>query len=104
MTVATKPSGHDEILAGLQEAVAHARGAATGVRETVVMVEKQVDARAVRERTGLTQEAFAARYGFPLATLKKWENGARRPEGANLVLLTVMDRELDVVIRALTAV
>ncbi|TWB36922.1 helix-turn-helix domain-containing protein [Nitrospirillum pindoramense] len=100
----TKPSLHNEIMVGLQEAVAHARGEAAGARETVVMVGKRIDVRAIREGTGLTQEAFAARYGFPLAALEKWESGARHPRGSDLVLLTVIDRELDAVNRALTAV
>lgn len=33
----------------------------------------------LRENTGLTQKAFAARYGVPVGTLRRWEQGESRP-------------------------
>lgn len=33
----------------------------------------------LRENTGLTQKAFAARYGIPVGTLRRWEQGESRP-------------------------
>ena len=59
-----------------------------------------VDVRALRERMGLSQEAFAARFGFSVGTVRNWERG-RRPEGPVQVLLQVIDREPDAVRRAL---
>ena len=38
----------------------------------------------------LTQREFAGYFGFPVATLKHWEHGRRRPTGAALVLLAVI--------------
>jgi putative transcriptional regulator len=35
----------------------------------------------------MTQQQFSHTLGFPLATLKKWETGARKPEGAARILL-----------------
>jgi putative transcriptional regulator len=52
-----------------------------------------VDAReivALRERLGLTQRQFAGWFGFPVATLRHWERGNRRPAGPGLVLLEVI--------------
>lgn len=35
--------------------------------------------RELRDKTGLTQKAFAQRYGIPLSTLRKWEQGESSP-------------------------
>jgi len=35
--------------------------------------------REIRERTGLTQEKFAARLGVTFPTINRWENGRARP-------------------------
>ena len=40
-----------------------------------------VDLKKLRRRLGLTQESFAARFGFSLGTLRNWERGRRRPDG-----------------------
>ena len=60
-----------------------------------------VDLKQLRRRLGLTQESFAARFGFSLATVRNWERGRRRPEGPAQILLQVIDREPEAVERAL---
>ncbi len=35
--------------------------------------------RQLRERTGLTQEKFAAKLGVTFPTINRWENGRARP-------------------------
>jgi len=35
--------------------------------------------RELRERTGLTQEKFAARLGVTFPTINRWENGRAKP-------------------------
>lgn len=57
--------------------------------------------RHARRRSGLTQEAFAARYHIPLGTLRDWEQGRREPDAAALAYLRVIEREPEVVARAL---
>ena len=69
----------------------------------VVSVPAEVDVRAVRERLGMSQNLFAARFGFPLSTLRHWEYGRRRPSGASLTLLNVIARNPRAVLRALKA-
>ena len=49
-----------------------------------------IDVRGIRERTHLTQREFAAYFGFPVATLRHWECGNRRPTGTALALLFVI--------------
>lgn len=68
-----------------------------------VHVPRDVDVRAMRKRLGLTQAAFAARFGFSTAAVRDWEQKRRRPEASARVLLTVIDREPDAVQRALSA-
>jgi len=89
------------VLRGAREALAHARGDAVATRETLVPVAI-VDVKAVRESLGLTQRAFADRFGVSVGTLRDWEQGHRRPEGAARVLLTVIEHEPDAVERALS--
>lgn len=52
-------------------------------------------------RLSLTQEQFAASFGFSVATLRHWERGDRSPSGASLVLLNVIDRNPSAVLQAL---
>ncbi len=61
-----------------------------------------IDVTRVRVKLGMTQEQFAARFGFPVATLRHWERGDRTPRGAARVLLAIIDREPRAVLRALT--
>lgn len=55
---------------------------------------------AMRERVGLTQKEFAAMVGVSSKTLENWEQGRRQPAGPASVLLTVLEREPDAVMRA----
>lgn len=76
----------ESIRRGLKQAVAHKRGTARGVR---LHVSSPVDIQSLREKVGLTQEEFAARFGISLGTLRHWERGDRRPHGTALILLHV---------------
>jgi len=90
----------DSIRKGLLQAQAHARGQTP--KGTRVYTPEAVDVAQLRERLGLTQEQFAARFGFSVATLRHWERGDRRPTGASLVLLNVIHRNPKVVLAALS--
>lgn len=83
---------------GYQEAIAHARGDNEAVR---VYRPQLVDVKALRTRVAMTQEQFAARFGFSVATLRHWERGDRSPQGPALVLLNVIDKNLAAVLTAL---
>ena len=60
-----------------------------------------MDVRAIRGRLGLSQAAFARRYGFNRRTVQDWEQGRRRPEGPARLLLTLIEREPKMVDRIL---
>ncbi len=57
--------------------------------------------RAIRQALGLTQEAFARRFGFSVETVRNYEQGHRHPTGPARVLLHVIAHEPDAVTRAL---
>ena len=77
----------EDLIESLGEAVAHAKGEATGVRVRVIHVP---DVRAIREDLHMTQDEFAASYGIPLATLKGWEQGRRHPDATAAAYLSVI--------------
>jgi len=85
---------------GLLEAIGHAKGDERGVR---VHRPRPVNTRYVRMKTGMTQEQFAACFGFSVATLRHWERGDRSPRGPALVLLNVIERNPQAVIEALAS-
>lgn len=88
----------DRIARGLNEAVLHAKGADVAVK---TYKPESVDVSALRQQMGMTQEQFAARFGFSVATLRHWERGDRSPSGASLVLLNVIKRAPEAVAAAL---
>ena len=90
----------ESIAAGLQEAVSHAKGQKTGMVE---YHPTPVDIKAVRQQVGMTQAQFAGRFGFSVATLRHWERGDRSPAGPALVLLNVIAKDHQAVMRALAA-
>jgi len=58
-------------------------------------------ARRARTKTGLSQQAFAERYGIPAASLRDWEQGRRKPDTATQSYLRVITKMPDVVAKAL---
>jgi putative transcriptional regulator len=51
----------------------------------------------LRERLGMTQEAFAAAYRIPIGTLRDWEQGRKRPDAPARGYLTVIARNPETV-------
>jgi putative transcriptional regulator len=90
-------SGHS-ILRGARQALDYARGKRCGF---VAHVPEEVDVAAIRKRLGLSQVAFAERFGFKLDAVQNWEQGRRHPDGAARAFLRVIEREPAAVQRAL---
>lgn len=90
----------DDMKAGLEEAVAFAQGHDVGVR---VHIPPELDVRAIRKKMRLTQNEFAARFGFNVARLRDWEQGRTCPDGALRAYLLVIARNPDAVREALAA-
>jgi DNA-binding transcriptional regulator YiaG len=62
-----------------------------------VHAPRPISVREVRERTRLSQEAFAVRYGLDLATLRNWEQGRSQPDAAANTLLWTIARNPEAV-------
>ncbi len=88
----------NSIKQGLEEAVAYSEGKCP---EAVVHEFSPVDVKNVREKMGMSQIEFASAFGISVGTLRHWERGDRVPHGPALVLLNVVEREPQAVLRAL---
>ena len=57
---------------------------------------------AIRKRMKLSRQKFADRFGLDARAVQEWEQGRRVPDRAARILLTVIDRDPDAVVRALS--
>ena len=93
-----KKTDFDGLLAGLEDALAYAKGQPNrGTRETAVEVDRTFVA-AARLKAGLTQQEFARVAGASLGTVRKWERGERSPSGAARMLAPILARDPALVI------
>src|SRR5882724_484219 len=74
---------------------------AQATRARAVHPPASIDVQRIRRRLGLSQAAFASRYGFRTRTVQEWEQRRRRPEGPARILLRVIEREPEAIERAL---
>ena len=92
----------DNIAAGLKDAIAYVQGDKS--RGTAHVIEvPTIDVAAMRKKLGLSQDRFAAVFCVSPSTVRNWEQGRRHPEGPAKVLLRVIDKEPEAVLRALHA-
>jgi putative transcriptional regulator len=90
-----------DTMAGLEDALAYAKGdKSRGVKHRVT-VPDEIDVRAIRTRFGLSRAKFAARFGFDVRALQDWEQHRRYPDRSTRILLRVIEREPEAVERAL---
>jgi putative transcriptional regulator len=101
MEYAVMSKAGSRILNSVRTARAYAHGDADG--GFVVHVPDSVDVRSIRADLGLSQEAFAKRFGFTVAAVRDWEQERRTPEQAARVLLLVIANDPSAVDRALAA-
>ncbi len=88
-----------EISAGLKEAIAHSKGEKTNAIEHK---PESINVKAIREKTGMSQQHFCATFGISLGTLRHWEQGLRFPRGPARVLLKVVEHNPQAVIKAVS--
>jgi putative transcriptional regulator len=92
---------YDRLLGGLSEVLAEPER--TGAHSLhlapplPLRVPDVIEVAAIRQKTGLSQMAFARRIGVPVATLRNWEQGHRSPQGPARVLLALLDRNPKIV-------
>ena len=80
----------DEELPDLRRALAEAQVGAGRVTTPAQLLVRQA-----REKSGLTQQAFADCIATPVATLRDWEQGRFAPPGGVLCLLRLIVRHPD---------
>lgn len=59
------------------------------------------DVKAIREKTHLSQQSFAALIGVSKRTLENWEQGRRQPTGPANALLRILDNDPKYALEAL---
>ena len=83
---------------GLKEAVEFSKGK---YQKAVIHEFGPLDVKAIRAKLDMSQNEFASAFGISVSTLRHWERGDRSPQGPALVLLNVVAREPELVLRAL---
>jgi len=103
----------EEIIEGLQEAIAYERGQVTGLRILEPVSARDVKVRpapeytgeevaAVRARLNLSQAVFALVLNVSPETVRAWEQEKRSPDGAALRLLEIAEHRPDLLLGATT--
>ena len=80
----------DKIAEGLSEVLAIARGEAKPVK---LYIPAEIDVKSIRAKLSLSQDDFAALFGFTVNQIKDWEQGRSRPLGGVRAYLTIIDRD-----------
>lgn len=91
-------SAFDSIKQGLEEALDYSEGK---LNKAVVHEFTPLDVKRVRAQVGMSQNEFASAFGISVSTLRHWERGDRKPQGPALVLLNVVAKEPEMVLKAL---
>ena len=83
----------DELLESARQAAAILRGDAPPSRQFTFT---SADVKAIRQRLGLSQRAFAMLLGVSTDTVQNWEQNRRKPRGAARLLLLIAQRHPEV--------
>jgi len=89
---------YSSIKQGLEEAIAYSERKCP---KAVVHEFSPVDVKNIRAKMGMSQNEFASAFGISVSTLRHWERGDRVPHGPALVLLNVVEKEPQAVLKAL---
>jgi len=92
-----KDHDFDALIQGAKEAIEHAGGRTVNG----AVVHAGIDVAGIRAGMGLSQTAFAGRFGFSVATVRQWEQGRRQPRGPARTLLVTLQHEPEAVLRSL---
>lgn len=88
----------DDLVQSLQEAKGIAKGKAKASRYFKVTAP---DAKAVRERIGLSQSEFAQLMHVSIKTLQNWEQHRRSPTGPAAALLKIVSTAPEIALKSL---
>ena len=88
----------EELLGSVREAGAVLRGQKKPSRRTVI---HSSGVRIIRERTSLSQSDFANLIGVSVKTLQNWEQNRRRPTGPAAALLSIIEHDPALAVKAI---
>jgi putative transcriptional regulator len=91
----------EELDANLKEAVKVAKG--TKAPNSVYVVLRPAEIKAIRASVGMSQSVFASTYHLSLDTLKGWEQGKRKPDSAAANFLRMIKADPEFVQKTLAA-
>ena len=90
-----------KIAEGLGEALASAKGDARPVK---LYVPAEINVKGIRQKLELSQDDFAAQFGFSVNQIKDWEQGRSRPIGGVRAYLMLIERDPAVVLKLLKSI
>ena len=90
----------EKIEEGLIESLAIARGESEPAK---LFIPPEIDVRAIRAKLKLTQDDFAALFGFTVNQIRDWEQGRCRPLGGVRAYLLIIGRDAKSVLHLLRA-
>jgi putative transcriptional regulator len=88
----------EELLGSVREAGAILRGQQKPSRRAVI---RSSGVRVIRERTSLSQWEFAQLIGVSVKTLQNWEQDRRRPTGPAAALLSIIEHDPALAVKAI---
>jgi putative transcriptional regulator len=88
----------DKIAEGLSEVLAITRGE---VKPAKLYIPAEIDVKSIRAKLTLSQDDFAAHFGFTVNQIKDWEQGRSRPLGGVRAYLMIIDRDANGVLALL---
>ncbi|HRY05948.1 MAG TPA: transcriptional regulator [Hyphomicrobiaceae bacterium] len=91
----------DKIAEGLNEALAIAKGDA---RPAKLFVPPEISVKSIRQKLQLSQDDFAAHFGFSINQIKDWEQGRSRPIGGVRAYLMLIERNPAAVLKLLKSI
>ncbi len=77
----------NELMESMKQATAISKGE---MKPSRVFVFSPINVKEVREKANKNQEEFANMIGVKVGTLRNWEQGRRKPDGAALTLLKIV--------------
>jgi putative transcriptional regulator len=88
----------EELLGSVREAGSILRGQKKPSRRTII---GGPGVRFIRERTSLSQSEFARLIGVSVKTLQNWEQDRRRPTGPAAALLSIIEHDPALAVKAI---
>jgi len=82
----------EKLCESIKEVTEHAKGERDLPPEQIRFFDEP-NPRAIRSELDMTQQQFSALLAVPLGTVRNWEQGRRRPQGAAKTLLRIAEQD-----------